>query len=66
VDQRETYFQLFALKGDGSKRGPALEGDVVTNAKADQGATWFRLGGEHDDELRGGQPLGYHHRGRDR
>ncbi len=37
VDQRETYFQLFALKGDGSKRGPALEGDVVTNAKADQG-----------------------------
>ncbi len=37
VDQRETYFQLLALKGDGSKRGPALEGDVVTNAKADQG-----------------------------
>ena len=37
VDQRETYFQLFALKGDGSKRGPALEGDVVTNARADQG-----------------------------
>ncbi len=37
VDTRETYFQLFALKGDGSKRGPALEGDVVTNARADQG-----------------------------
>ncbi len=37
VDQRETYFQLFALKGDGSKRGPALEGDVITNARADQG-----------------------------
>jgi len=37
VDQRETYFQLFALKGDGTKRGPALEGDVVTNARADQG-----------------------------
>ncbi|MDK2851765.1 MAG: SecD/SecF fusion protein [Proteiniphilum sp.] len=37
IDQRETYFQLFALKGDGSKRGPALEGDVVTNARADQG-----------------------------
>ena len=37
IDQHETYFQLFALKGDGSKRGPALEGDVVTNARADQG-----------------------------
>ena len=37
IDQRETYFQLFALKGDGSKRGPALDGDVVTNARADQG-----------------------------
>lgn len=37
IDQRETYFELYALKGDGSKRGPALEGDVVTNAKADQG-----------------------------
>ncbi|NLX66397.1 MAG: protein translocase subunit SecD, partial [Bacteroidales bacterium] len=37
IDQRETYFQLFALKGDGSKRGPALDGDVVTNANADQG-----------------------------
>lgn len=37
IDQRDTYFQLFALKGDGSKRGPALEGDVITNARADQG-----------------------------
>ncbi|RNC64723.1 protein translocase subunit SecDF [Proteiniphilum sp. X52] len=37
IDQRETYFQLFALKGDGSKRGPALDGDVVTSARADQG-----------------------------
>src|SRR5690554_3109847 len=37
VDQRDTYFELFALKGDGSSRGPALTGDVVTNAKADQG-----------------------------
>ena len=37
IDNRETYFQLFALKGDGSKRGPALDGDVVTNARADQG-----------------------------
>jgi len=37
IYKRETYFQLFALKGDGSKRGPALGGDVVTNARADQG-----------------------------
>ncbi len=37
IDQRETYFELFALKGDGTKRGPALDGDVVVNAKADQG-----------------------------
>ncbi|MDR2815470.1 MAG: protein translocase subunit SecD, partial [Proteiniphilum sp.] len=37
IDQRETYFQLFALKGDGSKRGPALEGDAVASARADQG-----------------------------
>lgn len=38
VDARETYYQLFALRGDGSKRGPALEGDVVVSAKADAGA----------------------------
>ncbi len=37
IDQRETYFELYALKGDGTRRGPALEGDVVTNARADQG-----------------------------
>ena len=37
IDQRETFFELYALKGDGTKRGPALEGDVITNAKADQG-----------------------------
>lgn len=37
VDDRETYFQLFALRGDGSKRGPALDGDVVVSARADQG-----------------------------
>lgn len=36
VDARETYFQLFALKGDGSKRGPALDGDAVVSARADQ------------------------------
>lgn len=37
VDQHETYYQLFVLKGDGSKRGPALTGEVITNARADQG-----------------------------
>ena len=37
IDQRENYFELYALKGDGTKRGPALDGDVVTNARADQG-----------------------------
>ena len=37
VDKKETYFELFALRGDGSKRGPALDGDVITNARADQG-----------------------------
>ena len=43
VDTRETYFQLFALRGDGSKRGPALDGDVVTSARADvgqRGSAW--------------------------
>lgn len=43
VDQRENFFELYALKGDGSRRGPALEGDVVTNARADQshqGSAW--------------------------
>lgn len=37
IDQRETYFELYALKGDGTKRGPALDGDAVVNARADQG-----------------------------
>lgn len=37
IDQKETYFELYALKGDGTKRGPALDGDAVVNAKADQG-----------------------------
>ncbi|MDD3788503.1 MAG: protein translocase subunit SecD, partial [Petrimonas sp.] len=37
IDPKETYFELYALRGDGSKRGPALDGDVVTNARADQG-----------------------------
>jgi len=43
VDQREVYFQLFTLKGDGTKKGPALEGDVITNAFEDQtqkGSAW--------------------------
>jgi len=39
VDDKETMFELYALKGDGSKRGPALTGDVVTNARADQSQT---------------------------
>ncbi|MBF6598147.1 MAG: protein translocase subunit SecDF [Fermentimonas sp.] len=37
VDQRDTYFELYALRGDGSSRGPALTGDAVINARADQG-----------------------------
>ena len=37
VDERDTYFELYALKGDGSSRGPALTGDAVINARADQG-----------------------------
>ena len=43
ADQRETFFQLFTLKGDGTKKGPALEGDVVTNATENQmqrGSAW--------------------------
>ncbi len=39
IDSKETYFELYALKGDGTKRGPALDGEVVTNAKADQGSS---------------------------
>jgi SecD/SecF fusion protein len=37
VDVHETYFEFYVLKGDGPRRGPALEGDVVVNARADQG-----------------------------
>lgn len=36
VDARETIFELYSLRGDGVKRGPALDGDVVTSARADQ------------------------------
>lgn len=36
VDPKETQFQLFALKGDGTKRGPALDGDAIVTATADQ------------------------------
>lgn len=42
-DKKETLFALYALKGDGRKKGPALEGDVVRDAKADQaqkGSAW--------------------------
>lgn len=42
-DPNETLFALYILKGDGIKKGPALDGDVVTNVKADQsqrGSTW--------------------------
>jgi SecD/SecF fusion protein len=37
IDEREMFFELYALRGDGSRRGPALDGDVVTGARADQG-----------------------------
>lgn len=37
VDGKETnLFQLFALRGDGTKRGPALDGDAIVTASADQ------------------------------
>lgn len=36
VDDKETAYQLFSLRGEGSKRGPALDGDAVVSAKADQ------------------------------
>lgn len=39
IDTKETYFELYSLKGDGTKRGPALDGDAVVNAKADQGSS---------------------------
>lgn len=34
---KESLYQLYILRGDGVKRGPALDGDVVVSAKADQG-----------------------------
>lgn len=36
VDDKETLFQLFALRGDGTKRGPALDGEAIVTASADQ------------------------------
>ncbi|MBK5722949.1 protein translocase subunit SecDF [Dysgonomonas sp. Marseille-P4677] len=35
-DVRETQITLYALRGDGIKKGPALDGEVVISAKADQ------------------------------
>lgn len=43
IDDKETLFQLFALRGDGSKKGPALDGDAIVSASADQqgkGSGW--------------------------
>lgn len=43
VDSRERFYQLYSLKGSGKNRGPALDGDVVINARADQmqtGSAW--------------------------
>lgn len=38
IKNRETnYFQLYTLRGDGTKKGPALAGDVITNAREEQG-----------------------------
>lgn len=42
-DPKETYFSLYTLRANDARKGPALDGDVVTNAKADQAhnsATW--------------------------
>ncbi len=37
IEGKETnLYQLFALKGDGTKRGPALDGDAIVSATADQ------------------------------
>lgn len=35
-DLKETQIYLYALRGDGIKKGPALDGEVVVSAKADQ------------------------------
>jgi SecD/SecF fusion protein len=34
--EETNHFELYSLRGDGTKRGPALDGDVVVSAKADQ------------------------------
>ena len=42
-DVKETEIALYALRGDGIKKGPALDGEVVISAKADQsqrGSAW--------------------------
>jgi len=42
-DVKQSVFALYSLRGDGVKKGPALEGDVVVDAKADQsqrGSAW--------------------------
>jgi len=37
MDGRETnLYELYSLRGDGTKRGPALDGDAVVNSVADQ------------------------------
>ncbi len=35
-DDRETQYALYSLRGDGVRKGPALDGEVVVSAKADQ------------------------------
>ncbi len=35
-DKKENYFALYSLKGDGVKKGAALDGEVVTSAQARQ------------------------------
>lgn len=42
-DVKETMFALYALKGDGRDKGPAMDGEMVTSARADQsqhGTAW--------------------------
>ncbi|MDH6354221.1 SecD/SecF fusion protein [Dysgonomonas sp. PH5-45] len=34
--KKETFYELYSLRGDGTKKGPALDGDAVVSAKADQ------------------------------
>jgi len=44
VKGRETnYYHLYSLRGDGTKKGPALDGDVIENASEQQvqtGSAW--------------------------